>query len=107
LLTIREENRLRVFKITLVRRIFQPKRDEVKGEWKRLHKEGLCELYCSPNVLCKIKSRRMRLIGRPRSRRMDKIKMGPKEMRWGGIDWIDMAQDKDKRKTLVNMVMNF
>jgi NAD-dependent dihydropyrimidine dehydrogenase PreA subunit len=106
LLTLREGNRLRVFEITVVRRIFRLKRDEVTGEWRRLHNDGLCELYCPPNVIYMIKSRRMRPIGRPRCRRTDKIKMGPKEMRWGDIDWIDMAQDTVRRKTLVNMVMN-
>jgi hypothetical protein len=50
---------------------------------------------------------RERAIGRPRRRQMDKIKMGLKEMRRGGIDWIDMAQDRDRWHPLVSRVMNF
>jgi len=44
--------------------------------------------------------------GRPKRRQMDKIKMDPKEVRRGGIDWIDMAQNRDRRHALVSMVMN-
>jgi len=44
----------------VLRRIFGPKRDEVTGEWRRLHKEELNDLYCSPNIVGVIKSRRMR-----------------------------------------------
>jgi hypothetical protein len=47
-----------------------------------------------------------RPIGRPRRRQMDKIKMGLKEVRRGGIDWIDMAQDRDRLHPLVSTVMN-
>jgi hypothetical protein len=47
-----------------------------------------------------------KLTGRPKRRRMDKIKMGPKEVRRGGIDWTDMAQNRDRRHALVSMVMN-
>ena len=47
-----------------------------------------------------------RPIGRPKLRRMDKIKMGPKEVRRGGIDWIDMAEDRGRWYALVSMVMN-
>ena len=47
-----------------------------------------------------------RPIGRPKRRRMDKIKMGLKEVRRGGIDWIYMAQDRDRWHALVSMVMN-
>ena len=47
-LTLREERRLKVFK-NRVLRIFGPKRDEVRGEWRKLHKE-LNDLYCSPNI---------------------------------------------------------
>ena len=49
-LTLREERRLRVFENRLLRRIFGPKRDEVAGEWRKLHNEVLNDLYSSPNV---------------------------------------------------------
>jgi hypothetical protein len=47
--TLREERRLRVFANVVLRRIFGPKRDEVRGEWRKLHNEELNDLYCSPN----------------------------------------------------------
>jgi hypothetical protein len=62
-LTWREEQRLRVFENRVLRRIFGPKRDKVTGEWKRLHKEELNDLYSSPNIIRVIKWRRMRWAG--------------------------------------------
>ena len=59
-LTLREERKLRVFENMVLRRIFGPRRDEVTGEWKRLHNEELSDLYSSPNIVRVIKSRRMR-----------------------------------------------
>jgi hypothetical protein len=62
-LTLREERRLRVFENKVLRRIFGPKRDEVTGEWTKLHNEELHDLYCSPTTLRVIKSIRMRWAG--------------------------------------------
>jgi hypothetical protein len=62
-LTLREERRLRVFENKVPRIIFGPKRDEVTGEWRRLHNEELNDLYFSPNIIRVIKSRRMRWAG--------------------------------------------
>jgi len=59
-LTLREERRLRVFENRVLGRIFGPKRDEVSGEWRKLHNEELNDLYCSPNIVRVIKWRRMR-----------------------------------------------
>jgi hypothetical protein len=84
-LTLREEHRLRVFENRVLRRIFGPKRDEVTGEWRKLHNTELHDLYSSPSIIRIIKSRRMRwaghvarigekrnayrlLVGKPRSR---------------------------------------
>jgi hypothetical protein len=55
--TLREERRLRVFENRVLRRIFGPKRDEVIGEWRRLHKKELYAVYSSPNIIRVIKSR--------------------------------------------------
>jgi hypothetical protein len=62
-LTLREEHRLRVFENRELRRILGPKRDEVTGDWRKLHSEELHNLYSSPNIIRMIKSRRMRWAG--------------------------------------------
>jgi hypothetical protein len=60
---LREECRLRVFENKVLRRIFGPKRDEVTGEWRRLHNKELYALYSSPNIFRVVKSRRLRWVG--------------------------------------------
>jgi hypothetical protein len=108
-LTLREEHRLKVFENRVLRRIFGPKRDEVTGEWRKLHNEELRGLYSLLSIIRIIKSRRMRweghvarigdkrnayrlLVGKPerkrplgRSRRrwMDNIRMDLGEVGWG------------------------
>jgi hypothetical protein len=62
-LTLREEHRLRVFENRVLRRIFGPKRDEVTGEWRKLHNEELRDLYSSPSIIRIIKTGRMRWAG--------------------------------------------
>jgi hypothetical protein len=117
-----------VFENRVLRRIFGPKRDEVTGEWRRLHNEELNDLYSSPNIIRVIKSRRIRwaghvarmgenrdaykiLVGRPEGRRQlgrarrrwaDNIKMGLQEVGWGH----GLAQDRDRWRAVVNAVMN-
>ena len=58
-LSLREKRKLRVFENRVLMRIFGPRRDEVTGEWRRLHNEELNDLYCSPNIVRVIKWRRM------------------------------------------------
>jgi hypothetical protein len=131
-LTLREEHRLRVFENRVLRRIFGPKRDEMAGGWRKLHNEELHGLYSSPSINMVIKVRRMRwaghvasmgdvkgayniLVGRPEGRRPlgrlrrrweDNIKMDLKEIGFGDVDWIHLAQVRDRWQALVNTVMN-
>jgi len=108
------------------------RRDEVTGEWRRLHNEELNELYSSPNIVRVIKSRRMRwaghvarmveergmyrvLVGKPEGKRplgtprrrwVDNIRMDLREVGCGYMDWFGLAQDRDSWRTLVSAVMN-
>jgi hypothetical protein len=104
-----------------------PRRDEVTGDWRKLHNEELHNLYSSPNIIRMIKSKRMRwagrvarmektinaykiLLGKPEGRRplgwVDNIKMDFSEIGWDGMDWIYLAEDRDQWRALVNTVMN-
>jgi hypothetical protein len=106
--------------------IFGPKIDEVTGGWTKLHNQELHNLYYSPSIIRMIKSRRMRLagyvarmgengnayrilvpLGRPRRRWVDNIKIYLREIGWDGMDWIDLAQDRDQWRALVKTMINF
>ena len=91
------------------------------GEWWRLHNEELSDLYSSPNIVrhvaCKGEERAVYRIlvgnsegksplGRPRRRWMDNIRMDLQEVGCGYVDWIGLAQDRDRWRTLVSAVMN-
>jgi hypothetical protein len=60
---LKEESRLRVFENRVLTRVFGPKRDEVTGEWRKLHNEELSDLYSLPSIVRVVKSRRMRWAG--------------------------------------------
>jgi len=62
-LTLRDESRLRVFENRVLRRVFGPKRNEVTGEWRKLHNKELSDLYPLPNIVRVVKSIRMRWVG--------------------------------------------
>jgi hypothetical protein len=130
--TLKEERRLKVFENRVLRRIFGSKRDEVTGEWKKLHNEELDSLYSLPNIVRVMKSRRMRWEGhvarmgevravyrvmvgkpegkrpleRPRCRWEDNIRMELEEVGCGCEDWIGLAQDRDRWRALVSAVRN-
>jgi hypothetical protein len=80
--TLREECRLRVFENRVLRRIFGPKRNEVTGEWRRLHKKELYSLYSSPNIIRVIKSRRLRWAGHEARMGRGKVHTG---FWWGNL----------------------
>ena len=132
-LTLRGERRLRVFENRVLRRVFGPKRDEVTGDWRKLHNEELSDLFSLPNIVRAVKSRRMRWavhvarmgegrgvhrvlvgkperkrpLGRPRHRWENNIKMDLQEVGAGCADWIELTQDRERWRALVSKVMNF
>jgi hypothetical protein len=119
-----------VFENRVLRRIFGPKRDKVTGGWRKLHNEALRDLYSSPSNIRIIKARRMRWaehvvrigekrnsyrllvgkpegrrpLGRPRRRWLDNIRMDLVEVGWGDVDWIGLAQDRDRWRAVVKSV---
>jgi hypothetical protein len=106
-----------VFENRVLRRIFEPKRDEVTGEWRKLHNEELHNLYSSTDIIRHVKSSRKRWaghaarmgeerkvykvlvgmpegkrpLGRPRCRWEDGIRMDVRETGLGGVDWIRLS----------------
>ncbi|KAJ4432599.1 hypothetical protein ANN_21222 [Periplaneta americana] len=123
---------LRVFENKVLRKIFGTKRDEVTGEWRKLHTTELHALYSSPDIIRNIKSRRLRWagyvvrmgksrnayrvlvgrlegirpLGRSRCRWEDNIKTDLREVEYDGRDWINLAQDRNRWRTYVRAAMN-
>jgi hypothetical protein len=121
-----------VFENRVLRRIFGPKRNKVMGQWRMLHNEELHNLYSSPDIIRQVKSRRMRWaghvacmgedrkvykvlvgkpegkspLGRPWCRWEYGIRMDLREIGLGGVDWIRLAQDRDRWRAVVSEVMN-
>ena len=121
-----------MFENSVLRRVFGPKRDEVTGEWRKLHNEELSDLYTLPNIGRVVKSRRVRWaghvarmgegrgvhrvlvwkpegkrpLGRPRRRWEDNINMDLQEVGGGCGDWMELAQDRHRWWALVGMVRN-
>ena len=119
-----------MFQNRVLRRVFGPKRDEVTGEWRKMHNEELNDLYSLPNIVWVVKSRRMRRawhvarmgedrgvhgvlvgkpegkrpLGRPRHRWEDNIKMDLQEVGGGHGDWMELTQDRDRWRALVGTV---
>jgi hypothetical protein len=116
----------------VLRKVFGLRRDEVTGEWRKLHNEEFHDLYSYPSIIRIMKSRRMRWAGhvarmrkkrnayrllvgkpegrrpleRPRSRWLDNIRMHLVEVGWGDVDWTGLAQDRERWRSLVNSVLN-
>jgi hypothetical protein len=131
-ITLRGKRGLRAFENRVLRRIFGPKRNDVTGDWRKLHNEELHNLYSWPNIIRMTKSRRMRWaghvlrigekrnayrilvgkperkrpLGRPTCRWVDNIIRDLGGIGWDGRDWIELAQDRDQWRALVNRVMN-
>jgi hypothetical protein len=101
-------------------------RDEVTGDWRKLHNEELRDLYSSPSIIRIIKSRRMRwashvartgekrnayrlLVGKPEGKRplgRPRRRMDVGEVGCGDVDWIGLVKDRNRRRALVNSVLN-
>ena len=122
-----------MFENRVLRKIFGPKRDEVTGEWRKLHNEELNDLYSLPNIVPVVKSRRMRWagqvacmgedrvvyrvlvgkpegkrpLGRPRCKWEDNIKMDLQEVGRSRGDWMELAQDRDRWRALMGTVRDF
>ena len=116
-----------MFENRVLRKVFGPKRDEVTGEWRKLHNEELNDLYSLPNIVRVVKSRRTRWaghvarmgedrgvhrvlvgkpegkrrLGRPRRRWKDNIKMDHQEDGGDSGDWMELAQDRDRWRAFV------
>jgi hypothetical protein len=116
----------------VLRRIFGLKRDEVIGVWRKVHNEELHDLYSSPSTIRIIKSKRMRWVGhqtqlgqkrnvytllvgkpegkrllrRPRCRWVNNMRTDLLELGRGGVDWIGLAQDRNKWRAFMNSLMN-
>jgi hypothetical protein len=121
-----------VFENRVLRKIFGPKKDEVTGEWRKLHNEELRDLYSSQSIIRIIKSRGMRSarhvarmgekmnlyrlivgksegkrpLGRSRHRWVNNIRMDLGEVGWSDVDWIGLAEDRNRWRALVNSVLN-
>jgi hypothetical protein len=121
-----------VFENRVLRTIFVPTRDEVKGEWMKLHIEELHNLYSSPDIIRQVKSRRMRWaghvarmgedrkvykillgkpegkrpLGRPRRRWENGIRVDLREIGLEGLNWIRLTQDRGRWRAVVSAVMN-
>jgi hypothetical protein len=130
---MREERRLRVSEKRVLRKVFGTKRDEVTGEWRKLCKEELNDLYSLPNIVRVVKSRRMRWaghvarmkedrgvhrellgkpegkrpLGRPSRRWEDNIKVYLQEVGGARGDWMELAQDRERWRALVGTVSDF
>ena len=121
-----------MFENRVLRRVSEPKRDEVTGEWRKLHNEELSDLYSLPNIVRVVKSRRIRRAGhvtcmrqgrgvyrvlvgkperkrpleRPRRRWEDNIKMDLQEVGGGCEDWMELDQDRDRWRAFLSTVIN-
>jgi hypothetical protein len=129
---LREERRLRVIANRVLRGVFGAKRDEMTGEWRKLHNEELNDLYSLPNIVRVDKSRRMRWaghvarmgergvhrvlvgkpegkrpLGKPRRRWEDNNKMDLQEVGEGRVEWMEFTQVSDGCRALVSTVKNF